>query len=142
MNASLKNTLQVLIVIILLGIVGYLGYRVFSFRDNPGSAPLPVNQGTPSESSPSTSESNGSEVTDSSSVQATNCNADDQCTVISEKKRSLAGKETSEILCVNKSYLETCSTCKTSDDLVAESAKEATCTCLNNYCEFELLNSQ
>ncbi len=131
MSNSLKNILQVIVVIILLAGVGYLGLKLIRF--NNASSPEAIQTTTNSNVNTETTKNS-----DSASADAEQCNTSDDCTVISESLRK-GGDTKTVIQCLNKAYLSTCETCKTSEEIVAETTKEATCGCVQNLCQFNLL---
>jgi hypothetical protein len=139
MNNSWKNILPIAIVIILLAGVGYLGFKVINFDKTPtiSTAPIITEENIDETLTTSDAPPGGPAVDPDSAelAKADECSSSDQCTVISEQQKGATGSLKTVIQCLNKEYLKTCSNCKTSEELVAETAKESTCGCVNNYCE-------
>lgn len=148
MNNSLKSILQVITVIILLAGVGFLGLKLTGLNqsnslpnpdnqttDLPGSSPTQLEVGENSEQA--TSE----ESISSPDLESLQCTSNNDCAIISQLKRSLAGKTSTTIDCLNKVYLEKCTNCSSSEKIIEFTQKNYTCTCVNNkFCELTPLS--
>jgi hypothetical protein len=133
MSNSIKNLLQITVVIILLAGVGYLGFRLVNINTapTPSASQLPTNDSPSENAKTSTASENGS-----LTLEARQCNTADDCTVILEPSRK-NGKEKTLIGCLSKTYLDTCIGCSTNEVVVEEATKEASCGCVNNLCQFD-----
>jgi hypothetical protein len=130
MNNSWKNILQVATVVVLIGGISYLGFRLTrlnqSTKVDTSSAIIDI---------PTSSEGPAVESNTAEEAGADECTSSDQCTVITEQQKMSDESIKTVIQCLNREYLKTCINCKTSEALVAETTKDSACSCVNKYCE-------
>jgi hypothetical protein len=126
MSNTWKKFLLPLIVLAVLGGVIYLGRQIFT-------QPTSTVTTTTEQGSITTTTKNE----DFTPTEFEKCETSEQCKIISEVDKSDSDKSKTIISCLNESYLDSCTDCSTNESLTQETLKEATCGCVNNFCQLD-----
>lgn len=129
MSNTWKKILLTLVVLVLLGSVVYVGTQIFT---QPTTTVT-----TTTQEGPITITTKNEDFTP---TQWEKCETSEQCKIISEVDKSDSDKPKTIISCLNESYLDSCTDCSTNETLTEETLKDATCGCVNNFCQLDPVN--